>query len=117
MSKLSPGGFIQLPIPDDTYTWEQYKAIYGIDLDEIFDVLYASGSYFVKQKYNKPVLLKDDNVGISLYSSMYSASGNASPEDAYAGYIYQIFDITDASVVQSIGIVVKGNKTIDYIDL
>lgn len=117
MSKLSPGGFIQLPIPDDTYTWEQYKAIYGIDLDEIFDVIFVGSSYFVKQKYNKPLLLKDDNRGISLYPSMYTDSGSYLPEDAYLGYIYQIFDISDASVTQSIGVVVKGNKTIDIIDI
>ena len=60
MSRFSPGGFIQLPFPDDTYTWEEYKAKYGVDLEQLFEPFKnGDDEYGVRFKLgvNKPILI------------------------------------------------------------
>ena len=48
------GGFIALVVPEETISWEAYKAKYGIDLDKIFKYVPDVGITIVTRK---PILL------------------------------------------------------------
>lgn len=54
--RKSVGGFIQLIIPSEEMTWEEYKKKYGIDLDEIFEINERSNIRF-RPEINKPILI------------------------------------------------------------
>ena len=51
MSKIRNSlGVLVLPVPDDEYSWEEYKEKYGIDLEKIFFVHLDGSDYYVEIK-------------------------------------------------------------------
>lgn len=117
MSRFSLGGLVQLPIPDDTYTWKQYKAKYGIDLDEVFKVILNGSIYDVTERYEKPILLFDPAYKTTLFASAFDNPGSANKADAYIGFGYVRSDFVDGSYSGLRGVKINGDRTIGYIDI
>lgn len=120
MSKIRNSlGVLVLPVPDEEITWEEYKAKYGIDLHQVFEIDDNDLTTF-KPDFSKTVLLSipvsyDPTAGRLPTIRNIVASEISSTNGLILGFAVMI---EGGNIVTRYGLHIDAmNKTVNYYEI
>lgn len=106
-------GAIVLPIPDDEYSWEDYKEEYGIDLDEVFVIIEGA----IHLRYTgKPLYISDVLHTFNFIPQVTPVIMGDPGVDNTSLILPHGFQLSAGAISGFDGIIVTANRTINYYD-